>query len=214
MNRKFMTEELKKSLGTTCVCCGSEEGIEYHHIVPLALGGTNTPTNIVPLCHSCHMAAHYGRNLSEYKRLNGCNSGRHFKRSDEDAFEAFDLLAEGKIGTAKCHEMLGAAKSVKIKDMPQYRKWREARGIRDTRSNYDVVAVISPKKLIAGAKVGYIVYEDGCKEDIVYQQSDINDTVYTFKNNYPKPMNLNDYRVWLEAEIARKNDLFRQAGYV
>lgn len=42
-----------------CYNCGSTtDALELHHIVPLSLGGTNNPTNIVPLCEKCHGLIH------------------------------------------------------------------------------------------------------------------------------------------------------------
>ena len=49
-NEKFR-DEVKHWYGDICANCGSSESIEYHHIVPLALGGTNRITNFAPLCH-------------------------------------------------------------------------------------------------------------------------------------------------------------------
>ena len=49
---KQFQDMLKKALGTTCVNCGSNEHIHYHHIVPLINGGTNNLGNIVPLCEA------------------------------------------------------------------------------------------------------------------------------------------------------------------
>lgn len=37
-----------------CFECGSNEGIEYHHIVPFVKGGTKT----IPLCIHCHGKVH------------------------------------------------------------------------------------------------------------------------------------------------------------
>ena len=53
-NRPSFKDELKDKLGTVCCNCGSNLDVEYHHVVPLALGGTNNIGNIVPLCHVCH----------------------------------------------------------------------------------------------------------------------------------------------------------------
>lgn len=53
-----MRNQLPKILGTVCSNCGSEENIEYHHIKPLSLGGTNELNNIVPLCSECHSLLH------------------------------------------------------------------------------------------------------------------------------------------------------------
>lgn len=45
---------LKSVLGSECINCGSTKNTQYHHIVPLALGGTNNIKNIVPLCGDCY----------------------------------------------------------------------------------------------------------------------------------------------------------------
>lgn len=57
-NKRIFKEELIQKLGKTCANCGSTDKIEYHHIVPLVLGGTNNLSNIVPLCKVCHLKAH------------------------------------------------------------------------------------------------------------------------------------------------------------
>jgi 5-methylcytosine-specific restriction endonuclease McrA len=37
-----------------CVLCGSREKLEFDHIVPVALGGSNTARNIQLLCEPCN----------------------------------------------------------------------------------------------------------------------------------------------------------------
>jgi HNH endonuclease len=37
-----------------CVKCGSQENLEYDHIIPLSRGGSNTARNIQILCESCN----------------------------------------------------------------------------------------------------------------------------------------------------------------
>lgn len=44
-----------------CVNCGATENVVQHHVVPVALGGTNNPGNLVYLCERCHKLVH-GRN--------------------------------------------------------------------------------------------------------------------------------------------------------
>jgi hypothetical protein len=39
-----------------CVKCGSQERLEYDHIIPLAKGGSNTERNIQLLCETCNRA--------------------------------------------------------------------------------------------------------------------------------------------------------------
>lgn len=39
--RKWLSQEEKQNIGTVCCNCGATEDIEYHHIVPLLLGGND-----------------------------------------------------------------------------------------------------------------------------------------------------------------------------
>jgi 5-methylcytosine-specific restriction endonuclease McrA len=40
--------------GGKCVKCGSQEYLEYDHIIPLSMGGSNTARNIQLLCEPCN----------------------------------------------------------------------------------------------------------------------------------------------------------------
>jgi hypothetical protein len=40
--------------GGQCVKCGSQENLEYDHIIPVAKGGSNTARNIQLLCEKCN----------------------------------------------------------------------------------------------------------------------------------------------------------------
>jgi len=40
-----------------CLVCGSSEHLEVHHVIPVAIGGTNRPENLVTLCRDCHREA-------------------------------------------------------------------------------------------------------------------------------------------------------------
>lgn len=39
-----------------CANCGNTERLEWHHMIPAALGGTAEPENMICLCHDCHQA--------------------------------------------------------------------------------------------------------------------------------------------------------------
>lgn len=56
-------EYLYKMKGTICANCGQDkkEQIEYHHIIPIILGGQDVLTNIIPLCHNCHDLIHHNK---------------------------------------------------------------------------------------------------------------------------------------------------------
>ena len=53
---------LQHECGIRCRNCGTKTDIEYHHIIPLSLGGNDTLSNIVPLCSTCHELLHFGKN--------------------------------------------------------------------------------------------------------------------------------------------------------
>src|SRR5438093_693993 len=40
--------------GGKCVKCGSQEKLEFDHIIPVARGGSNTARNIQLLCEACN----------------------------------------------------------------------------------------------------------------------------------------------------------------
>lgn len=48
--------------GGRCVKCGSQENLEYDHIIPLSKGGSNTVRNIQILCERCNRSK--GGNLT------------------------------------------------------------------------------------------------------------------------------------------------------
>jgi 5-methylcytosine-specific restriction protein A len=42
--------------GFACVFCGSRQGLELDHVIPVAKGGTWTEDNAQTLCQKCHRA--------------------------------------------------------------------------------------------------------------------------------------------------------------
>ena len=174
--RKAVREEK----GCVCANCGSAERIEYHHIVPISLGGTDSPGNMVALCHVCHVAAHRGRHISDvYKGAH--LGGRPPKCSDEEAFKALDLLVAGAIGNKRCGELMSLSSSTKPMMTAQYKRYTTERGIRKMRSNLDVSLTLCPWNVHEGYVVGFVEYEDGRREDILFHDTGDNDgTEYDF----------------------------------
>ncbi len=41
-----------------CALCGSNRGIQIHHVVPRGRGGSNSLHNLITLCNVCHANAH------------------------------------------------------------------------------------------------------------------------------------------------------------
>ena len=54
--RKDHSEFIRNHKKTDCVLCGSSESVEFHHMIPVALGGTAEPENMICLCKECHNA--------------------------------------------------------------------------------------------------------------------------------------------------------------
>ena len=175
---------LKEQLGCECVNCGSSENVEYHHIVPLALGGTNDIRNLVPLCYKCHKAAHHGRHITSFADHSHSDDGRPPKCDDETAFNALDLLLGGQIGTRKCKEMMNLSAGTKLGDIAQYKRWLESRGLTSVRNNLDVRITNSGARLLRGGDcIGEVISADGEKRYILFNDTGLNDdTVYKLRH--------------------------------
>lgn len=116
-------ENLKKELSNKCVNCGSEEFIEYHHIVPLKNGGTNNLTNIVPLCTMCHYKAH---DISAFKNRNG---GRPKVISYEESEPILCKYFNLEIGTKEAKKLLNISTTTKSTWYRLTKEYREKHNI-------------------------------------------------------------------------------------
>lgn len=110
-DRKKLTEFEKSLIGRVCCNCGSEEDLQYHHIVPLALGGRDIISNMCCLCYDCHYKLHHN---GEEGKVN--NYGEAIRVGLQMAY------LQGK----KCFE---GRKPITKKDLPKdfpklYRQWR------------------------------------------------------------------------------------------
>jgi len=174
--------EIARRCGTRCVCCKSDQNVEYHHVVPLSLGGNNEFSNIVPLCHRCHLASHNGRHIQSFADHSN-DTGRPPKCDDDTAFKALDLLAAGEIGNRKCQELM----SLGVRTMPnatrQFTKWAELRGYKKVRNNLDV-RITNRCGVRDGEEIGHIELLDGTKAPILFHDTGLNDDVqYRFRGD-------------------------------
>lgn len=197
-SEKFRSQVIELH-GAKCVNCGSDDAIEFHHIVPIALGGTDALTNVVPLCYKCHKAAHTGRRKGEIiKETKGSVGGRK-RKCDEAVFEdAFEKYIGGRIGKTKFCELTGHKGKSFSAHFPQFDEAKERRGIKEFRNNIDIRETISAERLKDGDPVGYIEYLDGRKETMYYHDTGENDVEY-------KRANRTRNAVEIQAEI-RKNE--------
>lgn len=175
--------KLKRELGCICANCGSTEMVEYHHIVPLAFGGTNNLSNIAPLCYACHKAAHNSRHIQHFSDHSRSNDGRPSCCDDKTAFYALDLMLAGQIGNRKCKSLMNLSKRYEPRNTAAFKKWCDARGIREFKNTLDIA--ISNRKIKSCCQcdpnsmlsIGYVVYADGSEEDIYFNDTGMNDDV-------------------------------------
>jgi len=60
---KKIREEILKRDNYKCVECGSDYDVEVHHRIELSKDGTNSPDNLITLCHICHLKKHKGEKV-------------------------------------------------------------------------------------------------------------------------------------------------------
>lgn len=184
MGKRNTSEKFRNQVtelyGAKCVNCGSGDEVEFHHIVPIALGGRDIPSNVAPLCYTCHKAAHTGRKTGDIIKKNGHTGSGRKRKCDEVAFEdAFNKYIGGRIGKTKFCELIGRKGKSFSAHFPQFEEAKERHGIKEFRNNIDIRGTISAKRLEDGDPVGYIEYLDGRMETMLYHDTGENDVEYT-----------------------------------
>ena len=66
--RRKLTQKDKEEIGLQCCNCHSIKNLEYHHIIPFALGGSDINSNMCCLCRDCHIALHHS-DSSYFKKV-------------------------------------------------------------------------------------------------------------------------------------------------
>ena len=174
-----------KIYGDACISCGSKENIEFHHVLPLILGGGNVPSNVVPLCHACHKAVHTGQHMSHYTNPKGTGGRKSFIDNDPEICKYFDMYISGEIGRMKLAELTGYTHRSMTKGLPAFRKYLASKGIADMKNTVDVAGATSG--LFEGKRVGFVKYTDGRVEDIIFHDTGANDIDYV-KRKYTSGM--------------------------
>lgn len=64
-------ENFDNALPKECQNCNDTENLTIHHIVPLAVNGTNNIGNLVRLCSECHNKIHGTKNFNKVLQMEG-----------------------------------------------------------------------------------------------------------------------------------------------
>ena len=173
-NRESFKELLSRDLPHECHVCGctDESKLTYHHIVPLALGGTNSLRNIIVLCVDCHAKTHM--RLSAF--ADKSRTGRH-TTAPPNYKDILERYIEGDIGRSECERLMGFKKTSKIHDSPLYQRFLDEKGIAKVRNLIDIKTCKSPK-IKVGAKIVEITYKDGASKEIYYTGHNFKKIIY------------------------------------
>lgn len=168
-------KQLPEKCGTVCVNCESEENVEYHHIVPLEVGGTNRFTNIAPVCLTCHMKIHMS-NFVAANRISKIqkNSGRK-RKCPENYEEVLHQYLHCQIAKSECVKRLGL-KSQKLSDYVWFKEYLSDHDIEYHRNNLDIILSGIKRKggnLYNGRTVGNIRFADGTKKTFIAYNGEI-----------------------------------------
>ena len=139
-NRVSFRQALVSYHGNRCVNCGSDDRVQFHHIVPLADGGTNCITNIVPLCWYCHQKAHGSVNIR--KRYQAEKGGRKPKKLENVEINVQRYI-DCEIGSNELKKLLGLGKASHLADSVAFKNYLHSIGIKSVTNNVDILN--SPK---------------------------------------------------------------------
>lgn len=199
MSRQKPSKDVIKRIGSRCINCGSDECIEYHHIIPLFLGGNDIESNIVPLCHKCHQVAHKGRHISHY--TNKKNTGRKKICDDDRLLEIIEMFVNGEIGNIKAIELTGQKPGARLSADRRFSEWKKEHGIKTVRNQVDYLAINTYKGLVEGDRCVSITYDDGHEEFKYWHNTGKNDVDY---EKAPKIVERESQRAEAELERQRK----------
>lgn len=146
---------IRERYGDVCINCGSTEAINYHHIVPLELGGTNRITNIAPLCKACHIKAH---RMTPRKKTYA-NKGRRKVVLPENGNDILTSYVWGSVGKQETQDALNMEQGQKLNDKWYYKQYLKDHHIVKHHNYLD--AIRNPKTLVDDRLLAFIEYEDG-----------------------------------------------------
>ena len=171
--RKKITKEVKEEVlrkcDYRCINCGSTDDLEIHHVIPLEIGGNDIPSNMVVLCYDCHKAVTNFQLLLMTAGRPHKSGGR--KRMVVDCDDTLDRYFRCVIGKKECQELLGISPKNHLTDNVWYKEYLEKHNIKRFRNNIDIRTATGGIKY--GDCVGYVVYQDGRKEEFFWKSEEI-----------------------------------------
>ena len=100
--------ELLEAFDRKCAICGwglstdisvkkyrHSGGCQFHHIIPIAQGGTNDEENLILLCPNCHALAHAGILTEEALKTHTMNKDEAHRKAQENIWQ--HMLAAVKL---------------------------------------------------------------------------------------------------------------------
>ena len=129
--------------GMSCWICGSEENLQWHHIIPLSQGGKTERQNMLLLCGECHAKAH---NQKSHK---WGNHGRPKAQPPEGYKEILADYFSEKIGKKEtCQRLcLSEKQSIHLTGFWWYKEYAEEIGVQKGFYNHiDILAAQKNKR--------------------------------------------------------------------
>ncbi len=155
MKEYYEIHKLMENKPKICVNCGATENIEIHHIVPLSMGGSNTPENVVYLCMECHYKAH-GANIGRY---GGKRSGRPKAEKPDNAELVIEKYLRGEISGLEGFNLLGLKRGKKFTKIWFVEEYLKEKGIKEVIHNHGSQKHQSVILRYSDGKIEH--YEDG-----------------------------------------------------
>lgn len=162
-NRISFKRNLESKTENKCANCGSEISLEYHHIVPISIGGTNRLTNIVVLCHHCHQLAHGAKNIKNICKAK--NAGRKRKQPPENYESIIERYLNGEIGRKDCEKELGLSEKSKLKEQFFFKDYLSEHNIVSYKNRVDMLNTVKCKRCNhSGEFIAKVIYADGTQK--------------------------------------------------
>lgn len=115
-----------------CAICGNNDFLEFHHIIPVAAGGTDDYDNLILLCACCHAKVH-NRTFNPQKP--NCKTSTDY----ETAKPILDLYFSNQIGTKETKERLHLSQKTHLTKSSLYKRYKREHNIDKFYNNVDLI---------------------------------------------------------------------------